>query len=245
MRIAICDDDKQERDALLDVLHGWDPTRRAELFVDGASFLKAARMTPHFSIVFLDIYMPLENGIDVARALKSISPETGIVFTTTSTEHAVDAFSLDAVHYIVKPVTTESIREAFARIQKMQFEGRHTLSIKTGHSSRLLYLDEITTIYSQNHECVIAMTDRSEFRTYMPLNELYAQLDGSFIQLQRGLIANMLFIEQMQYDRCRLRDGQEILLSRKERSAINSTYNNYIFNELSARTCFLEDNRSL
>lgn len=235
MRIAICDDDRQEREAMLNALHGWDPTRSAEMFVDGASLLAAAQTTPHFSIVFLDIYMPMENGVDVAKKLRAVSPETGVVFTTTSAEHAVDAFSLGAVHYLVKPVTTESIREVFDRVQKMQFEERRTLSVRIGRSSRLFYLDEITTIFSLDHDCVISMTDQSEVRVHMTLYDLYSQLDSSFIQLQRGLVANMLFIEQMQYDSCRLRNGQEILLSRKDRKAINTAYNDFIFNELSAR----------
>lgn len=243
MRIAICDDDKQEREALLEALHGWDPTRNAELFVDGASFLHAARAVPHFSIVFLDIYMPEENGIEVAEALRSISPETGIVFTTTSTEHAITAFSLGAVHYLVKPITTDGIREAFARIQKLQFEERRTLSVRAGHSTRLLYLDEITTIASCDHECIITMQDEKEIRTRMTLGELKQQLDGTFLLLQRGLLVRMQFIEQMQYDRCLLRSGQVILLSRKERTAINSAYNDFVFQELSARSCFGEESK--
>lgn len=107
MRIAVCEDDQREREQLLDALRAWDPTRSAEIFADGASFLEAARMAPPFDIVFLDIYLPGENGMDVAGALREISPETGIVFVTTSREHAVEAFSIQALHYLVKPVTAE------------------------------------------------------------------------------------------------------------------------------------------
>ena len=100
MRIAVCDDDPRELEHFEKALQGWDPTRKAEKFLDGASLLEAAKGVPDFDIAFLDIYMPGESGVDIARALREISPETGIAFVTTSTEHAVDAFSLNALHYL-------------------------------------------------------------------------------------------------------------------------------------------------
>lgn len=115
MRIAVCEDDAMECGQFMDALRGWDPTRSAEVFSDGASLLQAAKVSPPFSIAFLDIYLPKENGMDVAAALREISPETELVFVTTSREHAVEAYSLSALHYLVKPVTTEGIREAFRR----------------------------------------------------------------------------------------------------------------------------------
>ena len=97
MRIAICDDSHSEQEQFIKALHGWDASRTPERFSDGASFLAAAKETPHFDIVFLDIYMPGENGVDIGKELQKLSPETGIVFVTTSEEHAVDAFSLHAL----------------------------------------------------------------------------------------------------------------------------------------------------
>ena len=74
---------------------------------------------PSFDIVFLDIYMLREDGVDIARILNKISPETRIVFVTTSEEHAVSAFSLDALHYLVKPVTTEGNRRIVPAINRV------------------------------------------------------------------------------------------------------------------------------
>ena len=92
MRIAICDDVPREQEQFEKALRGWDPTRSVEKFLNGASLLEAARHVPHFDLVFLDIYMPGENGIDIAKALRELAPDTGIAFVTTSTEHAVEAW---------------------------------------------------------------------------------------------------------------------------------------------------------
>lgn len=69
MRIAICDDSRKEQEQFINALHGWDPTRQPECFSSGAALLEAAREKPLFDIAFLDIYMPGENGVDIARAL--------------------------------------------------------------------------------------------------------------------------------------------------------------------------------
>ena len=55
MRVALCDDDRQEREKFIEALHGWDPTRDPECFADGASLLQAARVSPPFTVAFLDI----------------------------------------------------------------------------------------------------------------------------------------------------------------------------------------------
>ena len=86
-------------------------TRQPECYFDGASLLDAARKQPPFDLAFLDIYLPGESGIAIAEALQSLSPETGIAFVSTSEAHAVQAFSLHALHYLVKPVTNEGIVE--------------------------------------------------------------------------------------------------------------------------------------
>ncbi len=124
MRIAICDDNRREREEVINAIRGWDPTRSAGCFPDGASLFTAAQKSPCFDIVFLNIYMPGENGIDVAEQLLLISPRTGILFVTTGLDHAVSAFSLHALHYLVKPVTTKGVVEAFRRLSKLQNKRR-------------------------------------------------------------------------------------------------------------------------
>lgn len=90
MRIAVLDDDRQETEALEEALRGWDPTRRAECFADGAALLAAAKVQPPFTVAFIDIYLPKEDGVEIAKELAVLSPKTDIVFVTTSRDHAVE-----------------------------------------------------------------------------------------------------------------------------------------------------------
>ena len=132
MRIAICDDDLREQEQIEKALRDWDPTQKAEKYSNGASLLEAARRAPHFDIVFLDICMPGEDGIHIAGQLQKVSPKTGIAFVTTSREYAIDAFSLHALHYLVKPVESRDVVEAIRRMTEMRAGERKRISFTVG-----------------------------------------------------------------------------------------------------------------
>lgn len=74
----------------------------------GEDFLKAAGKSP-FTILFLDIYMNGINGIETAKKLRSFDKDCLLIFTTTSTDHALERFQVRATHYLVKPYTDKDL----------------------------------------------------------------------------------------------------------------------------------------
>lgn len=232
MRIAVCDDDKQEQQATVDAIRSWDTSRNPECFFSGKEMLEAALRLPHFSIVFMDIYLPKENGIDIAKELMRISPETEIVFITTSEEHAVEAFSIQALHYLVKPVKTEDIKEAFYRLSRKNAVREKALSVTIGRNVKRIYLKDIYVVQSVNHATEILMSDGSDVKVWSSLEEISSQLNDDFLKIQRGIIVNMEYIEQMGMDSCVLRDGTKLLLSRKEKASIRDRYSEFAFENI-------------
>ena len=241
MRIAVCDDDLREQEQLEQALRGWDPTRRAEKYFDGASLLEAARSVPAFDIVFLDIYMPGENGMDVARALREISPETGIAFVTTSREHAVEAFSLHALHYLVKPVTTAGVVEAFRRLTELRGKRRETISFTVGANRHTVFLDQISLLENDDHAVNVSLSDGRRLKVWTSFGELEQKLNGSFLRINRGIIVNMDYIAQMGADTCILRDGSRLPIAVRQSTAIRAAYDDYVFDQLSRRKGFSEE----
>lgn len=238
LRIAICDDEKKSWQQLITALHGWDPAHRPECFSDGASLLQAAQEKEYFDIVFLDIYMPGENGVDIAGELQRLSPKTGIVFVTTSREHAVDAFSLHALHYLVKPVTTEGVAEAFRRLTQLKSRQRPAITLTAGRDSHTVYLDEIYYVQSVNHAAEVFLTRGRQIKVWTPLNELKSKLGEHFLKINRGTVVNMEQIEQMGIDFCMLRDGTVLGFSRRERRSVRAAYDDYLFSRLLERRGF-------
>jgi two-component system, LytTR family, response regulator AlgR len=88
--------------------------------VDAMQAMAMLRSTP-CDVVLLDIHMPGADGMQLARELRSIRPELGIVFVTAHAEHAVAAFDLEVVDYLTKPVRLERLEKALAKaLQKKE-----------------------------------------------------------------------------------------------------------------------------
>lgn len=123
MRIAIVEDIAEERKLLRSRLETQFEKRGiyAELveFENGEDFLAAAKECS-FPILFLDIYMSGENGVEVAKELREFDSDCLLIFTTTSVDHALDGFKVRAMQYLVKPYEeaelTKLIDEILSRI---------------------------------------------------------------------------------------------------------------------------------
>ena len=118
MKIAVLDDDLNDLHVLCTILdkicadHMPRPIVRA--FTDDKKFL-VHMSSARADIVFLDIYLKEHTGIKTAQILRSFNTNCAIIFVTTSRDHAVEAFSVTAAHYLIKPVTEAGGREALAR----------------------------------------------------------------------------------------------------------------------------------
>ena len=112
MRIAIVDDLKTERALLKERLSQQLALRGAEAdilgFESGEAFL-AAEKERRFSAAFLDIYMEGLSGMDAAKELRKTDTDCLLIFTTTSTDHALEGFQVRALHYLVKPFSEEEL----------------------------------------------------------------------------------------------------------------------------------------
>lgn len=198
----------------------------------GEALLAAAVIGRPFEIVFLDIYMPGENGVEIAEKLKSISPTTGIVFVTTSRDYAIDAFDIKALHYLVKPVTEAGVIEAMRRLAESRQRKREVVVLPASNGDHTLYLDEISHIQSLGHAKDVVLADGRSIRVWLDFPELETRLGKTFLKLNRSVLVNMEQIEQMSVDDCLLKSGVHLDFARRERAAIRAAYDNFLFQKL-------------
>ena len=153
MRIAIVDDLAAERTLLKDRLE-WQLQRRnvqADIleYESGETFLEAARKAP-FTVAFLDIYMDGMTGMEAAKKLRETNTDCLLVFTTTSTDHALEGFQVRALHYLVKPFSEEELSALLAEMLARLPRPEPVLTVKvSGSDVRLCYRD----IISAEHFC--------------------------------------------------------------------------------------------
>lgn len=230
MRIALCDDDESALNILK--LHIYSFYTRAILavqidcFYSGEEYLSTNGL---YDIVFMDIYLPGISGTDVIR-------ETGkgkshqVVFTTTSREHAVEAFALNAAHYLVKPLTEENIAEALSRcLKRMNAFPTKILEIKTAGGVVPISMSCIIFVEVFNKVSIIH-TAKNDIQTYSSLDAIFELLDDNcFLKVQRSFVVNMHYIESFFSDRVVLQNGMEIMLSRSNRAELKNSYQQFLF----------------
>ena len=117
MRIAICDDEDQERLNIEALVKRYAPELSIVLFSSADELLAAAKTT-FFPLIFLDIEMDDTNGFDAAEELMSGSAKPLIVFVTKSTEYTIRGYDV-AFHYLVKPLNEAKFHEVLKRALRL------------------------------------------------------------------------------------------------------------------------------
>ena len=231
MRIAVLDDDREEVFKLHEMIFHISGNYRVDRFTEGKDLLKEVENGAVYDLLLCDVYMKGENGIEIAKQMKALCPQTPVAFITSSREHAVDAFSVDAVHYLVKPVTQEDVVEVFRRLQN-KTEPRHTLTVRIDRVVNVLYQDEIIRVEGHGHNTEIICSDNTVYSIRKPFREMNELLDETFIQIKKGVTLNMRHILKMTYKDCTGRDGKIYLLRRDQAKEIRTKFYDFVKNEL-------------
>ena len=234
LQIAICDDEREEIVKIQSTIAKIQGNYQVDTFRSGRELLDAAGQGRTYDIAFLDIYMDHENGLDTAKELLGISPHTAIVFITSSTEHAVEAFSIQALHYLVKPLREENVVEVFRRYG-VKREPRHTLTLRIERNVTMLFQDEIIRVEGQRHRTLILTAGETQFSIWKPYGQISAMLDESFLHIKKGVSVNMRYISQMTTQKCVMKDGCTFLLSRNKAKENRETYFRYLEEHLENR----------
>jgi two-component system LytT family response regulator len=140
-------------------------------------------------VMFLDIEMPFINGIDFLKSLK-IPP--AVIFTTAYANYAVMSYELQAIDYLLKPITYERFKQSIARIVKpdaVQEPAPPYFYIKvSGKLLKLLY-DDI--LYAESMKDYIKFTTKSGAHvSHMTMKSLKAALPNFFFRVHRSFLVN-------------------------------------------------------
>ena len=218
MRIAIVDDLAEERALLRQRLEHQLACRsvQAELleFASGEEFLAAEKAAP-FTAAFLDIYMNGLNGIETARALRQTDTDCLLIFTTTSTDHALEGFQVRAMQYLVKPFTEADVAQLLDELLARVPQPDKYMELKTSEGELRLAYKNI--LYAEHFSHVIyihttagkTLSTRQAFKAFIePLKD-----DPRFFVCGRGVIVNLEHAADLQGAAFRMEDGGSVFIS--------------------------------
>ena len=235
MRFAICDDNANDLKSMQEVFRRVVPEHTLDAFSDGRKLLDTISGGTDYDLLFLDILMPQITGMELAREVGRLAPDMPVVFLTDSEAYAVEAFSVKALHYVLKPMTEQALRECLNRLKERQSARRRIHIISSSGVQQILFADEIQYAQSNAHYYDLHLKDGTVIKVRMTQSEIRETLGDSFLPVSRGLVVNVEFIRQLGPKSCILKDGREILLSRANIDEIHSAYAAYVFSQLSKR----------
>lgn len=120
IRVLIADDELPARGSLSLILKKIPFIEIIGECGNGADAVRFVSEHPETDLVFLDIEMPVMNGMDAAKELRAAAPDVRIIFSTGYSEFAAEAFELDAFDYILKPYRPQRIRRAIDKLFDLQ-----------------------------------------------------------------------------------------------------------------------------
>lgn len=234
MRIAVVDDIASERKLLCSRLTEQFARRgvHADLFEyeNGESFLAGAKERP-FTVVFLDIYMTGANGIETAKELRSFDSDCLLVFTTTSTDHALEGFRVRAMHYLVKPYEEKELSGLTDEIlSRIPSSGKY-LDVKVSGSNVQIPFQKIVFAEHFSHMIHIHTTGGKELITRQSFEAFTASLkmDSRFYLCSRGVVINLEHAVDFDGALFILDDETRISVSRKLVKNARQTFMDFLF----------------
>lgn len=216
LRVLIADDEPLARERIRSLLACESEVEVIAECSDGEQTLKAAK-TQRPDLLFLDVQMPRLNGFEVLEAL---GPEhvPGVIFTTAYDEHAIRAFEVNALDYLLKPFTEVRFQRAVRRARDQMEKGRKPeaqLAALIGHlqtcppgggrilvrsPERILFLkpEEIDHVEAAGNYVVLhAGSERHILRETTAAMEARLQPAG-FMRISRSVIVNLSRIREVQ-----------------------------------------------
>lgn len=204
IRLAFCDDDKSVIDELERLLERYRAERGYEIectaFQNPLDLLAEVERGARFDVLFLDVLMPGENGMDAAAELRNYDSHVKIIFLTSSSEFAVQSYAVGAYFYQLKPIWAESFYRLMDSVLAAQEqEQTHSLILrgKSGITQvelkRLEYCEVIhrTLFFHLASGRVVEATGN--------MDELCSRLEpyGCFLRPHRSYLINLDYVQSL------------------------------------------------
>ncbi len=202
LKAMIVDDEAPARSELAYLL---GEVGGVEVVVEAAGVREAIEKMKEYPIdvVFLDINMPEANGLQFAEALGHLRFPPSVVFVTAYGEHAIKAFDVNAIDFLVKPVETDRLASAIQRVREQvslhaQAQKNERIPVEKGGKKILIGIDTIRFVKARDDYAYLQTADDRYFST-VSLAQLEKRLEGhGFFRVHRAYLVNLSTVEEIE-----------------------------------------------
>lgn len=211
MKVLVCDDEPLARDRLKRIIADMESYEVVGEAENGAAAIELVNEHDP-DIVLLDVRMPGMDGIEAAHHLSGKDEPPAIIFCTAYDEYALEAFKVDAIGYLMKPVRAKDLEEALnkaKRLNKSQIQSlnqaaqeqasrrRSHISAKTHKGIELVALEDVR-YFRADQKYVSVRHSQGELLVDETLKNLEEELGDQFVRIHRNSLVSVKYLDGME-----------------------------------------------
>ena len=237
IKIAFCDDDMEvlhQMNELLDRYRvEWNEDITYAAFQSPFELLTEIEKGIRPDILFLDVVMPGQNGMDVAKEIRQYDTNMKIIFLTSSPEFAVESYSVGAYFYQLKPIWEESFfRLMDAVLAECEKKKKNSLILRSKDGITKIDLQQLEYCEVLGRKLLFHLENGAVLESAGSLDDLAGQLMqySNFFRPHRSFLVNMEYIQNISSRSIKMVNDAEIPIPHGKCSEIKNTYMEYAFN---------------
>lgn len=236
VKVAVCDDDIRftgefER-MVCHMSKNQNLSVDIDVFFNGIELVdKILEEKIKYDLIFLDIEMKSMDGITVARKIREADEIVLIIYVTSHTSYAIEAYEVQPFQFLVKPLERKSFQRYFVKAYKKIISGDSYFRYKYGKDTYKILVKDILYFQSKRRVVFIHRIDGSVVKYYEKLNELETKFKVSkidFWRIHQSYMVNTMYVVRKSYDQIELINGKVFFISEDRRKEVAGLYFNQI-----------------
>ncbi len=230
IRIAVVEDEADMAAQLVEYLRRYETESKEVLditvYADGDEIVE--KYCSQFELILMDIEMPFMDGMTAAEEIRKVDSETVIIFITNMANYAIRGYGVDALDYVLKPVSYFALSQRLDRaITRMKRRAEKYIVVSVKGGVQKLEVSSIYFVESQGHN-MIFHTAFGEYVTPGTMKELEEQLKTlHFCRGNKGYLINLAHVSGVR-DGCAIVHEKCLLLSRARKNEFLAALANYV-----------------
>lgn len=179
-------------------------------------------------LIFLDIEMPDENGLDFAKRIRKEDPNKKIIFISSHEEYVFDSFEVQPFFFIRKVNLVSDFKRAIETYLKEVERNKKYLIIKYSGELKKVQFNEILFIEKYKDHTILHLCKDKSIQVSQPLKSFVNELNDSFVIINRSMVINLYHLIEIENIFAVMSNGVKLEISRRKRGIVKETLFKYV-----------------
>lgn len=230
LQIAIVEDEEDYRKQIRSYIEKFSVEHHKKIqikeFSDGTQIMED--YANEYDIIFLDIEMPMQSGMETAKMIRSVDQDVIIIFVTNMAQYAIHGYEVEALYFILKPINYDSFSIRFLRaIHRIQKKKNGRIVLSSNNVVTTLETRQIYYIESQNR-FLIYHTSKGDYSVKGTMKSAEEELaDYNFVQCNHWFLVNLQYVSEINNGFVSIA-GHKLEISRRKKKEFLELFTKYM-----------------